>query len=335
MIFFSNRLIKRYKILRKWAEKNKIFAYRLYDKDIPEIPLAVDVYIQQEPEARFAVLALYERPYVKNPKEEERWLDKMAKTAADILETPVHNIFIKLRKRQSGLAQYEKIKELHTEIIVPEGACKFIINLSDYLDTGLFLDHRPLRLHLSQIAANKKILNLFCYTGAFTVHAASGGAAAIDSVDLSKTYLSRAQKNMQLNGFTDTKRYSFIHADVIQFLQKAAEDRKKWDIIICDPPTFSNSKRSSDFFDINRDWQNLCLSCLQVLHKNGVLYFSSNSRRLAFSAQSLSNASPYPLKITDKSAASIPEDFRNKRIHSLWKIEKTNYPPAPLNLGEA
>ena len=169
-------------------------------------------------------------------------------------------------------------------------------------------------------AKNKKVLNLFSYTGSFSVHAAKGGAASVDSVDLSNTYLNWAKENLKLNKLFDEEKTRLIKSDVIVFLKKAIEEQKKWDLIICDPPTFSNSK-SADIFDVNKDWLKLCLLSLKVLSKNGKLYFSTNSQKIKFDEAELINSSKQKIRIKDITKASIPEDFRNQKIHKMWMIE--------------
>ena len=216
-----------------------------------------------------------------------------------------------------------------------EGKCRFFVNLSDYLDTGLFLDHRPARLALAESAAGKTVLNLFCYTASFSVHALVNGAQRVCSVDLSKNYLQWAHENTQLNGVTDSERCRFVQNDVRLFLEQAAKRKERWDIIICDPPTFSNSKRAPQFFDVNRHWQDLIRKCCKILAAEGTLYFSTNSRTLRFNTTELSdrqagsageNGFVYQnmlFTVQDISVQSIPEDFRNKKIHRLWKITRS------------
>ena len=201
--------------------------------------------------------------------------------------------------------------------------------------TGLFLDHRPTRLVVAESAAGKTVLNLFCYTASFSVHALVNGARRVCSVDLSKNYLQWAHENVQLNGVADPDRCQFVQNDVRLFLEQAAKRKERWDIIICDPPTFSNSKRTPQFFDVNRHWQDLIRSCCQVLAEEGVLYFSTNSRTLRFNTAELSDnlsgsmgADKFVCQNTlftvqDISTQSIPEDFRNKKIHRLWKIRRS------------
>ncbi len=339
---FQNRIKKRYKHLLKWAKRNGIFAFRLYDKDIPEIPLAVDIYFEHKEESQkntsnncenkqdlysadkiYLVMFLYKRPYEKDQKDEEEWANNIIKALCQVLNIPEERIFFKTREKQKGSKQYKKLASRKSNILVKEGQNLFYINLSDYLDTGLFLDHRPGRLKIFEEAKNQKVLNLYSYTGAFSVHALAGGAKEVHSVDLSNTYLNIAKENIKLNKIDESKA-RFTRSCVIKFLEENAHKKTKWDIIICDPPTFSNSKQA-DTFDINKDWKKLCKLCLKVLNKDGILYFSSNSLKLRFNAEELQAEVPdelkHTLEIEDISLSSIPEDFRNKKIHKMWKIK--------------
>ena len=328
---FYNRLVKRYKHLKKYARRLGIFAYRLYDKDIPEIPVAVDLYREDITGVLFAVLTEYERPSYKKDDTGAASRAELTEALCAALEIPTEQVYQKCRRRQRGEAQYEKIADSGKRIIVREGRCRFFVNVSDYLDTGLFLDHRPTRLAIAESAAGKSVLNLFCYTASFSVHALVNGARRVCSVDLSKNYLQWAYENAELNGVADAERCRFVQSDVRLFLEQAAKRTEKWDIIICDPPTFSNSKRTPQFFDVNRHWQDLIRSCCAVLAAEGVLYFSTNSRTLRFNTAELSDdygsaeAETFVYQkmrftVQDISAQSIPEDFRNKKIHRLWKM---------------
>ena len=358
---FANRLSKKYRLLKKWARKNRISCYRLYDRDIPEIPLAADLYqflpeeitdktgcalwlrennlkiAENDPEAiteektrTYLHLYLYERPYEKDEAEEEQWVERMAQAASKVLQIPESHIIKKLRKKQKGDSQYEKL-ETHgnnkIEGTTQECGQLFKLNLSEYLDTGLFLDHRPLRSTIRQSAQGKSVLNLFCYTGSFSVYAAEGRASRVESVDLSNTYLTWTKQNMALNGFTDSSKYIFTRQDATGFLnQKNAEVPNKegtnrFDLIILDPPTFSNSKATQNVLDINRDWSTLCEKCLKILKPKGILYFSTNSRRLTFSEEELKQKIPdLTFKTEDITAATIPEDYSGKKPHRCWKI---------------
>lgn len=349
---FFNRLSKNFKILRKWARKNTISCYRLYDRDIPEIPVSLDVFeflpekihntiqcsefikTQNEliskndlsaeknaEERRYAVLYLYERPYKKEQSEETEWLNLMAKTAAQVLNIPESHIVKKERKMQKGTNQYEKNSSFQTiRGTVQEQGQMFKIDLTTYLDTGLFFDHRPLRKTVRNESEGKRILNLFCYTGSFSVYAASGNASFVESVDLSNTYLNWAKENMRLNGFTNPEKYIFTKEDAIKWLKKKSQtitQNEKFDIIILDPPTFSNSKSTENVLDINRDWPDLLEFCVKLLNSNGTLYFSTNSTRLTFDEKKL----PKNTECTDLTSNSIPKDFEGKKPHRLWKIK--------------
>ncbi len=365
---FANRLAKQHKQLKKWARRNRITSYRLYDRDIPEIPLACDLYtflpeeyqdklsailflneqnaiiskndvraqqvVADELSRTYLHLYLYERPYDKPQEEEDIWLDKMAQTAAETLKIQRDHVILKTRRKLSGTeegrdSQYEKISGSRTVGgIIHEQGQIFRINLSDYIDTGLFFDHRPMRDIVRNSCAGKSVLNLFCYTGSFSVYAAEGRARRVESVDMSRTYIEWAKDNMSMNGFNDDKRYIFTRGDAIGFLnQKNAEvaneeGTNRYDIIILDPPTFSNSKRTDNTLDINRDWSDLVKKCLNILTPHGVLYFSTNSRRLTFDAELLTkNAEGESLYTAeDITAKTIPEDYRNTKIHRAWKI---------------
>lgn len=332
-VLFYNRIVKRYKHLKKYARRLGIFAYRLYDKDIPEIPVAVDIYIEDKTGDMFAVLTEYERLHHDSEGQTATSLSELAEALCAALQIPPEHVYEKCRRRQRGESQYEKIADSGKRIIVREGQCRFFVNLSDYLDTGLFLDHRPTRLAVAESAAGKTVLNLFCYTASFSVHALVNGARRVCSVDLSKSYLQWAHENTQLNGVEDSTRCLFVQSDVRFFLEQAAKRKERWDIIICDPPTFSNSKRAPQFFDVNRHWQNLIRSCCDVLSAEGILYFSTNSRTLRFNTAALSDKPTdggtgddqfiYQntlFTVQDITVQSIPEDFRNKKIHRLWKI---------------
>lgn len=349
---FANRLKKKYKELRKWARKNNISCYRLYDRDIPEIPVSLDVYEfipaeiknpaecasyeekilsrisandlsaeKELEENRYAVIYLYERPYQKDQSEEEKWLTKMSESAATILNIEQSHIVKKERRQQKGLNQYEKIESSDSIIRnVQENNFIFRIDLSTYLDTGLFLDHRPLRKIISEKSAEKRVLNLFCYTGSFSVYAAAGNASYVESVDLSNTYLSWAEDNLKKNGFRSKEKYKFTKADVISWLEKKAiciPEKEKFDIIILDPPTFSNSKSTQNVLDINRDWPELVKNAVSLLKPNGILYFSTNSTRLSFDEKKLPKNTDY----SDITLQSIPKDFEGTKCHRCWKIQ--------------
>lgn len=361
---FANRLSKRFKQLRKWARKNRITCYRLYDRDIPEVPVAVDLYeflpdgidskieaarflleedsrisandlsAAKEKSARsYAHLYLYERPYEKDEKEEELWLDEISKACAEVLGISEDHVIRKLRKKQKGESQYEKIEAKRTVSgYVQEYGQLFKVNLSDYLDTGLFFDHRPLRSKIRSSCAGKSVLNLYCYTASFSVYAAEGNAKRIESVDLSNTYIDWAKFNFALNDFNpEDKKYIFTRGDVTDFLdEKCAEKPEpdgfnRYDIIILDPPTFSNSKNTRNTLDINRDWPLLVEKCIHLLNEKGVLYFSTNSKRLKFDENLIYNGkiTKNDIFIEDITEESIPEDYKVSKSRRCWKISRT------------
>ncbi len=355
---FSNRLAKKFRALRKWARKNRVSCYRLYDRDIPEIPLAADVYeflpddISDKIEAakflreeelrisennpsvgaeiarrRYLHLFMYERPFETSEDEEKAWLDAMVHVAAEVLSIEENHVIVKTRKRQKGESQYEKLESgRKLEALVQECGQIFRVNLSDYLDTGLFFDHRPLRSIVRETCAGKSVLNLFCYTGSFSVYAAEGKARRVESVDLSNTYLRWAEDNLRLNGFSDTKKLVFTRGDVTAFLQKKCAEKpteqNRYDIIILDPPTFSNSKSTQNTLDINRDWPRLVSDCLNLLAPAGILYFSTNSRRLKFDAFLIPEKTKAgaTVTVTDMTQASLPEDYKGTKNRRCWKL---------------
>jgi 23S rRNA (guanine2445-N2)-methyltransferase / 23S rRNA (guanine2069-N7)-methyltransferase len=310
--YFRNRVAKNEKALRRWARAEGVEALRLYDRDIPEIPLALDRY------GGSLLLALYERPYEKDEELEAEWLGLMARSAAEALSIDPSEVFFKRHRRQRGAGQYERQEGGAEERTVREGGLSFLVNLSDYLDTGLFLDHRPTRALVRAEAAGKEVLNLFSYTGSFSVYAAAGGAARVTSVDLSNTYLAWAGRNLALNGL-DEGRHPLVRADAIAFLAEAAARGRRWDLIIADPPTFSNSASAERDFDVNEDWPGLLRSCAALLAPGGRLYFSTNSRRLKWSEDLAREAAPGGAW-EDIGAATLPPDFRDRKTHRCWRL---------------
>jgi len=354
---FANRLQKRFRHLKKWAQRTGAGAFRLYDRDIPEIPLVLDFYGDCALPQEAAISgALYKRPYEKDADDEEMWLSLMTDSAADVLGVQPERMFFKQRQRQKGTSQYEKISEARYTQIASEGGLVFKVNLSDYLDTGLFPDRRLLRAMVRREAAGKKILNLFSYTGSFSVYAAAGGAVSTDSVDLSNTYLSWARENFSLNSFSASllQQWDFfpgkgraaafaaaanaapanaaaschsanklIRADALDFLEKANAVKMQWDIIVLDPPSFSNSKKMTSSFDLNRDIAGLLKTCLCLLAPKGKIFLSVNTRHSALTAARLEERLAPEVEnahITDLSGKVIDEDFRGKKIPQSFMI---------------
>ena len=304
---FGNRLAKRARHLRRWPTRREISCYRLYDRDIPEVPLVVDRYEE------YLHISEYERPHEHTPAEHGDWLDLMARTAGEVLEISRDQIFFKKRVRQRGTRQHEQVAEKKKIITVQEGGLEFQVNLSDYIDTGLFLDHRMTRAMVRDAACNKRFLNLFGYTGAFTVYAIDGGAAETTTVDLSQTYLDWTARNLALNGMQGP-RQRMIRSDAIDFLKGLPGDAC-FDLAMVDPPTFSNSKKVETFWEVQRDHAALLNQVLTRMSPGGILFFSTNFRRFQLDEEALAGVT-----IREISRQTVPEDFRNKRIHRCWRI---------------
>ena len=305
---FANRLGKNAKHYLKWARRHNIEAWRLYDRDIPQFPFAIDVYGGQ------IHLQEYDTGWLMQPEEYEAWLSEVLEAVAFITGFAPADIHLKRRERQKGTQQYEKTGKAGADFIVHEHGRRFWVNLENYLDTGLFLDHRNTRQRVGEMAAGKRFLNLFAYTGSFSVYAATGGAAASETVDLSNTYLDWARRNFELNGI-DEARHQIVRADVFQYLQAAAQAGKPFDLIVMDPPSFSNSKKMLDILDIQRDHQKLIDGAMALLASDGLLFFSNNLRSFA-----LDEAVAQKYAVKEISKQSVPEDFRNKKIHQCWEI---------------
>lgn len=306
-IMFRNRLTKVYRHLSKTARRQAVSCYRIYDHDLPEFPFSIEMYEDK------VYVAEYKRRHNLSEEAYEDWMKKSLEVIAEVAQIPVENIFTKLRQRKAGRkGQYQKTDFTQSEFIVQENGLKFIVNLSDYLDTGLFLDHRITRKMVQEESAGKRVLNLFAYTGSFSVYAAAGHASKVTTVDLSKTYLNWADRNMKLNGF-EGDQFETVHADVLQYLKIASPG--SYDIIVMDPPTFSNSKRMEDFLDIQRNHVELINDCMKILDDHGVLYFSTNSTKFQLQEKEL-NASV----IKDITKATTPFDFEGKLKRWCYKI---------------
>jgi 23S rRNA (cytosine1962-C5)-methyltransferase len=308
-LMFRNRLQKVYRHVSRQAKRLTVSCYRVYDHDLPEFPFCIEIYQDK------LYIAEYRRWHGMSEEDHDLWVEKSIEIMMEILTVKKENIFLKLRQRKQGrLGQYQKVNKSQHEFVVQESGLKFIVNLSDYLDTGLFLDHRITRQMVRQQSAGKKVLNLFAYTGAFSVYAAAGGAEEIISVDLSKTYLTWAEKNFRINEIKD-KKGKFFHADVKQFLKTIEPDY--FDLIILDPPTFSNSRRMEDFLDVQRDHVELITDCLKAMKKGGALYFSTNFQKFILDKENI-NASV----IKDITKATTPFDFEKKLFRYCFFIEK-------------
>ena len=305
---FANRLGKNAKHLMKWARRHNIEAWRLYDKDIPQFPFAVDVY------GAHIHLQEYDTGWLMQAEEYEAWLAEVVAAVCFVSGFDAGQVHIKRRERQKGREQYEKTGRQGEDFYISEHGRRFWVNLDKYLDTGLFLDHRNTRQQVGNLAAGKRFLNLFAYTGSFTVYAATGGAVYSETVDLSNTYLDWAARNFALNNI-DTHAHQIVRADVFQYLQQAAAAGKQFDLVVMDPPSFSNSKKMLDILDVQRDHIRLIDGTMRLLAPGGTLFFSNNRRGFV-----LDETLPERYAVRDISHQSVPEDFRNKKIHQCWQI---------------
>jgi 23S rRNA (guanine2445-N2)-methyltransferase / 23S rRNA (guanine2069-N7)-methyltransferase len=306
---FANRLRNRARHFRRWPTKRGITCYRLYERDVPDVPLVVDRYEEAIHIAEFA------RPHDRSPAQHADWLDLMGRTAAKVLEVPHDRVFVKHRDRQRGAGQYDRVDDQGARFIVHEGGLKFVVNLSDYVDTGLFLDHRLTREMVRERAIGKRFLNLFGYTGSFTVFAAAGGAATTTTVDKSATYTDWARENMELNGFVGIE-HRIIRSDINAFVDRLLP-RDEWDLAVVDPPTFSNTKGMEQDWDVQRDHAALLQRLAAHIVPAGTIFFSTNFRRFKLDEKALSDYS-----VRDITRQTIPEDFRNKRIHQCWLLTR-------------
>ncbi|UYM16716.1 bifunctional 23S rRNA (guanine(2069)-N(7))-methyltransferase RlmK/23S rRNA (guanine(2445)-N(2))-methyltransferase RlmL [Endozoicomonas euniceicola] len=303
---FGNRLKKNLRTIGKWARKSKIQCYRLYDADMPEYAVAVDVYGDWVHVQEYAAPAS-----INEEKAKERLLEALG-VIPETLEIPREHVVFKQRKRQSGTSQYSRVDEVGRMMEVEEVGCRLLVNLHDYLDTGLFLDHRQMRLRIQKEAKGKKFLNLFCYTATATVHAAVGGASTTTSVDLSNTYLDWGRKNLALNGLSEV-RHRFEREDCLKWIER---DKNDYDLIFIDPPTFSNSKKFEGVFDVQRDHGHLIKLAMRRLNEGGTLYFSNNFRRFKLDEKVAAE-----FEVKEISGQTVDKDFqRRSNIHRSWMI---------------
>ncbi|RCX07726.1 bifunctional 23S rRNA (guanine(2069)-N(7))-methyltransferase RlmK/23S rRNA (guanine(2445)-N(2))-methyltransferase RlmL [Marinomonas foliarum] len=304
---FANRLQKNAKKLKKWVEKNKIQCYRVYDADMPEYAVAIDVY------GDWAHVQEYQAPKSVDPEKAKQRLFEVMSAIPTALNISESNVILKKRQRQTGKEQYEKIDQTKHEMIVEEYGCDFIVNLKDYLDTGLFLDHRPVRKLIQDKANGVRFLNLFCYTATASIHAGQGGARSSLSVDMSNTYTEWARRNIELNEFSDLH-HQVERADCIEWLKQSHD---KFDLIFMDPPTFSNSKKMADVLDIQRDHGELVRLAMARLARGGELIFSNNYRRFV-----LDESLEQEYNVKNITRETLDPDFdRNDKIHQCYIIK--------------
>jgi 23S rRNA (cytosine1962-C5)-methyltransferase len=306
---FENRLRKNAKHFRKWARAQGLTCFRVYDRDIPEYPYAVDLYGDR------VHLVEYPRRRALQAGTVDAQREEVLAAVTAVLEVPPEHIHVKTHTPQPwGRKQYSRQGQGSERFVVEEQGLKFWVNLGDYLDTGLFMDHRNTRARVREEARGKRFLNLFAYTGSFTVYAAAGGAKSTVTVDLSGNYLDWAEENLALNGLADA-RHTLIRADVLPWLEEQAGEPDRYELIVCDPPSFSTSKRMSGSFNVQRDHPRLLKALQAVLAPGGVLYFSTN-----FLGFELSEAATRGLEVEELTPGSIPEDFQRKEIHRCWRM---------------
>ncbi|WP_261817372.1 bifunctional 23S rRNA (guanine(2069)-N(7))-methyltransferase RlmK/23S rRNA (guanine(2445)-N(2))-methyltransferase RlmL [Vibrio gallicus] len=305
---FANRLKKNLGKIGKWAKREQLDCYRIYDADLPDYNVAIDIYNDH------LVIQEYAAPKTIEPHVAKRRLTDVIRAAVQVTGVEANNVVLKVRQKQKGTNQYQKLAQKQQEMHVNEYGVKLKVNLFDYLDTGLFLDHKLTRRMLGQMAQGKDFLNLFAYTGSATVHAAAGGAKSTTTVDMSKTYLDWAQQNLAINGFKN-KAHTFVQADCLQWLEKS---QSNYDLIFIDPPTFSNSKRMQQTFDVQRDHIELMTNLKRLLKPGGTIVFSNNKRHFKMDVDALEQLQLQAENISDK---MLPLDFtRNKHIHNCWLI---------------
>jgi len=315
---FANRLRKHVKHLSKWAKREGVTCWRVYDADLPDFALCVDLY-DCEDGVRRAVLSEYEAPREIDPVKAGARLREAVAAVPGVLGMAETELRVKVRKRQRGDAQYERLSETGRFHEVREGAARLLVNLDDYLDSGLFLDHRITRRIVGELAEGRSLLNLFSYTGAVTVQAAVAGAVATTSVDLSNTYLEWAGRNLELNGLAAPE-HTLVRADALTWLADAAADPagSRFGVVFLDPPSFSVSKSMEETLDIQRDHVRLVRDAVSLLEPQGVLVFSTNLRSFRLDTAALAD-----LDIEDISAKTIPPDFeRNPRIHRCFLVRR-------------
>ena len=314
-LMVANRLQKNIKKFNKWSAQQSVSCYRIYDADLPEYAAAIDVYQEADDEhRRFLHVQEYEAPSEIPEESTRRRFSELLHAVEHVFALPRAQVSVKKRKRGKGGSKYGRMDETHDFIQVQEGQAKLWVNLFDYIDTGLFLDHRPMRMRIFNESKGKRVLNLFCYTASVSAHAVLGGATASVSVDLSSTYLDWAEANFELNDISGGS-HQLVKADVIEWLSNC---RQKFDLVFCDPPTFSNSASAEDF-DVQKDHVSMLRSIMSVLSDDGICYFSNNFRKFKLDAEALSEFAI----VEDISAKTIDLDFeRSPKIHRCWKLIK-------------
>ena len=310
-VMLGNRLAKNLKRLLPWATRHDVNAYRVYDCDIPELPLSLDRYVSRDG-GWHGVLHYFDGRFP----HDDSWFTAMRAVSAKALGVGIDRVRLKVRARQEGTSQYEREQGERdlARLIVVEDGLNLLVNLEAYIDTGLFLDHRVMRGLVRRESEGRDVLNLFAYTGAFSVHAAAAGAKSTTTIDLSQTYCDWARDNLLLNGFAVGERHQVIRADVLGWLD--AEQGRRFDLAVVDPPTFSNSKRMTGVFDVQRDHCGLLRAVAGLMRPGGAVYFSTNFRRFKPDERAFE---PFE-RVEEISERSIPFDFRDKKIHRAWRL---------------
>jgi 23S rRNA (guanine2445-N2)-methyltransferase / 23S rRNA (guanine2069-N7)-methyltransferase len=313
---FANRLRKNLRTLGRWAARGGFDCYRVYDADVPEFALAVDLYQVDPP---WAHVQEYAPPASVDSRRAAERLRVALEVLPGALGVPPSQVVFKRRKRQRGRDQYQRMAQSEEFLEVNEGGCRLLVNLKDRIDTGLYLDHRPTRFLIRELANGKRFLNLYAYTGAATVHAAAGGAASTLSIDLSSTYIEWARRNLELNGLSGPH-HVYLRADCSEWIRDAPQ--AGFDLVFIDAPTFSNSKRMRDTFDVQRDHVELIRRTMRLLSPDGILLFSNHAKRFRIDRASLGE-----LILEDITRQTIPKDFlRRPKIHNCWRISHRRDP---------
>jgi 23S rRNA (guanine2445-N2)-methyltransferase / 23S rRNA (guanine2069-N7)-methyltransferase len=310
---FGNRLRKNLTRVETWAKREDVSCFRVYDADMPEYAFAIDLYGNDQ---RWACVQEYAAPATVSQEAARGRRDEALAVLPEVLGLPQERVVLRVRRRQRGGDQYEKVDEQGEFHTVREGRYRFLVNFTDYLDTGLFLDHRITRRRIGELAAGRTFLNLFAYTGTATVCAAGGGAISSTTVDMSRTYLDWARRNLELNGLAGPQ-HGFVQADCLAWLEEQGhEARRRYGLVFVDPPTLSRSKRMTREFDVQRDHPHLLESCARLLEPGGCIVFSNNFQKFR-----LDPSLPDRFEIEDLSRATLPEDFaRNPRVHVCYLL---------------
>ena len=325
---FANRLRKNLAHWHKWARRRGITCFRMYGRDVPQFPFAIDWFETVSPRSETHLhVQEIDTGWQRSDADYTAWLTAVCDSICEVCGVPAAQLHLKRRERQRGTSQYEKLDGEEAEVfVVEEAGLRFEVNFDAYLDAGLFLDHRPMRAMVAECIAARarhgagtRFLNLFAYTGSFTVHAARAGAGTSTTVDLSRTYQAWTARNLALNGI-DARRHQLVCADALAWLDSAVDARERFDVIVLDPPSFSNSKKMQGVLDVQRDHARLVSQCHALLADGGELFFSTNLRSFRIDAQLVQQCA-----LREMTRKSVPEDFRRPTgadLHQAWQAER-------------